>query len=83
MLGIGEHGGGEALRLTAVALVRRVEQVVQLGMGREHVAVEGACDGFAVLAEGGHGGRDKGGASLVDRHRAGRPLSSRAGHAAG
>jgi len=83
VLGVGEHGGGEALRLAAVALVRRVEQVVQLGVGREHVAVEGARDGLAVLAEGGHGGRDEGGASLVDRHRAGESLSSRAGHAAG
>ena len=49
--GIGKHRGGERLLLAAVGLVAHVEQVRQFRMGFKHVAVEGASNGNAVIAQ--------------------------------
>lgn len=57
--GIGEEGAGQGPLLVAIALIGDVEDVVQLGMGSEHVLVEHFCDGGAMFNQDRHGGLDE------------------------
>ncbi|KAL1845012.1 hypothetical protein VTK73DRAFT_1339 [Phialemonium thermophilum] len=59
--GVGQHGGGEGARLAARNLAGHAEDVLQLGMGVDHVAVEDGGDGRAVLLEHGRRRLDDGG----------------------
>lgn len=49
--GVGEHGGGESARLPPRRLARRVEDLVQLRVRRQHVPVEERRDLHAALLE--------------------------------
>ncbi len=58
--GIGEHRRSQRLLLRAVGLVAHVEQVGQLRVAGEHVAVEGLGDGQTVFAQHRHARIDQG-----------------------
>ena len=58
--GEGVDRAGQGLGLVAAGLVAQVEEVLQLGVVREHALVEVPGDGFAVGKQHRHGGLDEG-----------------------
>lgn len=66
--GVGEDRVGEGGLLSTRLLVTQREVVLELGVGAEHVAVEGGGDGLAVLLEDGSRRLDDGDLSLCESH---------------
>lgn len=60
MAGVGQHRGGQRLRLGAAGLIAQVEQIVQFGVGGKHALVKTLADGVAMLAQHGDAGVDIG-----------------------